>query len=214
MIAGAMARQPIGLDAYPYAASSTVLRPEWIREATRVLVTWSVAEPYQAGRDLADIARTWGVDRHEAAERLMPAGAVYFAMDEADVRRILAFEHTMIGSDGLPHDAAPHPRLWGSFPRVLGHYSRGLNLFPLETAVHKMTGLTAKTFGLAGRGVLKEGFAADVVLFSEKEVDEDATFEKPIQPARGIDTVIVNGEAVWRGGRPTGARPGRVLARS
>jgi len=130
------------------------------------------------------------------------------------VQRILSFEHTMIGSDGLPHDASPHPRLWGSFPRVLGHYSRGLNLFPLETAVYKMTGLTAKTFGLKDRGVLKEGYAADISIFSEKEVDEAATFAKPIQAAKGIDTVLVNGEMVWRGGKPTGARPGMVLSRS
>jgi N-acyl-D-amino-acid deacylase len=117
----------------------------------------------------------------------------------------------MIGSDGLPHDAAPHPRLWGTFPRVLGHYSREVGLFPLETAVHKMTGLTAKTFGLADRGVLREGFAADITLFDPSSVDEAATFEDSKQPARGIDTVIVNGEPVWRGGKPTGARPGRVL---
>jgi N-acyl-D-amino-acid deacylase len=119
----------------------------------------------------------------------------------------------MIGSDGLPHDAAPHPRLWGTFPRVLGHYSRGLSLFPLETAVHKMTGLTAKTFGLAGRGVLKEGFAADIVVFDESAIAEGATFEKPIGAAKGIETVIVNGEPVWRDGKPTGARPGQVLRR-
>jgi N-acyl-D-amino-acid deacylase len=150
----------------------------------------------------------------KTVEKLLPAGAIYFAMDEADVQRILAFEHTMIGSDGLPHDASPHPRLWGTFARVLGHYSRGLNLFPLETAVYKMTGLTAKTFGLADRGVLKEGFAADIVLFDENTVEEAASFQKPIQAAKGIDTVIVNGEAVWRGGKSTGARPGRVLARS
>src|SRR4029077_7903414 len=145
--------------------------------------------------------------------KLLPAGAIYFSMDERDVQRILGFEHTMIGSDGLPHDAAPHPRLWGTFPRVLGHYSRALNLFPLETAVHKMTGLTAKTFGLADRGVLKEGFAADIVLFSENEIDGGAAFDRRIAPARGIDTVIVNGEPVWRSGKPTGARPGRVLRR-
>jgi N-acyl-D-amino-acid deacylase len=119
----------------------------------------------------------------------------------------------MIGSDGLPHDAAPHPRLWGSFPRVLGHYSRGLNLFPLETAVHKMTGLTARTFGLAGRGELRAGFAADIAIFDGNQVDEAATFARPIQAAKGIDTVVVNGEVVWRGGKPTGARPGMVLSR-
>jgi N-acyl-D-amino-acid deacylase len=89
-----------------------------------------------------------------------------------------------------------------------------LNLFPLETAVYKMTGLTAKTFGLADRGVLKQGFAADIVVFDENEIDEAASFAKPIQRAKGIDTVIVNGAVVWREGKPTGARPGRVLART
>ena len=147
-------------------------------------------------------------------EDLLPAGAIYFSMDEKDVQRILAFEHTMIGSDGLPHDAAPHPRLWGTFPRVLGHYARGLGLFPLETAIYKMTGLTAKTFGLADRGVLKQGCAADIALFDADEVDEAASFAKPIQPAKGIDTVVVNGAIVWQDGKATGARPGRVLRRS
>jgi N-acyl-D-amino-acid deacylase len=146
--------------------------------------------------------------------KLLPAGAIYFAMDENDVQRILKFERTMIGSDGLPHDAAPHPRLWGTFPRVLGHYSRDLGLFPLETAVHKMTGLTAATFGLADRGVIREGAWADITLFDAERVAEGATFAKPIQPAVGIDTVIVNGEPVWRAGRPTGARPGRHLRRT
>jgi hypothetical protein len=79
---------------------------------------------------------------------LQPAGAIYFAMDEADVERILAYPETMIGSDGLPHDTFPHPRLWGAFPRVLGHYARRRGLFSLETAIHKMTGLPAARFGL------------------------------------------------------------------
>ena len=146
-------------------------------------------------------------------ERLVPAGAIYFSMDEQDVRRILGFEHTMIGSDGLPHDAAPHPRLWGTFPRVLGHYARDASLFSLETAVHKMTGLTAKTFGLADRGVLKSGYAADITLFDAGTVDAAATFEKSMQPARGIAAVLVNGTPVWRDGQSTGERPGKVLRR-
>ena len=77
-----------------------------------------------------------------------------------------------------------------------------------------MTGLTAKTFGLADRGVLKEGFAADITIFDAGAVDEAASFAKPIQPAKGIDRVIVNGEIIWRGGKPTGARPGCVLQRA
>ncbi len=209
-IESAMRSQKIGLDCYPYHASSTILSASRVANASNVLVTWSKPHPEVAGMELSEIQSKLRL----SVEQLLPAGAIYFSMDEADVQRILGFEHTMIGSDGLPHDAAPHPRLWGSFPRVLGHYCRGLKLFPLETAVHKMTGLTAKTFGLAGRGVLKEGYAADVVLFGEKEVDEAATFARPIQAARGIETVLVNGEVVWRGGKPTGARPGMVLSRN
>jgi N-acyl-D-amino-acid deacylase len=97
---------------------------------------------------------------------------------------------------------------------VLGHYSRDLKLFPLETAVRKMTGLPAKTFGLKDRGVLKQGAYADITVFDPATVAETATWEKPIQSARGIDATIVNGAVVWRNDGPTGARPGRVLRRA
>ena len=213
LIESAMRGQRIGLDCYPYCASSTILSYSRTLVASKTLVTWSKPHPEFAGMELDAIASKLRLSIPDTVKALLPAGAIYFSMDEGDVQRILGFEHTMIGSDGLPHDAAPHPRLWGTFPRVLGHYSRGLNLFPLETAVYKMTGLTAKTFGLEDRGVLKEGFAADIVVFDGNTVAEGATFQKPIQPAKGIDTVIVNGSAVWRGGKPTGARPGRVLSR-
>src|SRR5205823_14702034 len=143
-----------------------------------------------AGMELAQVAAAMKVSTDEAIARLLPAGAIYFSMDEADVQRILGFPQTMIGSDGLPHDAAPHPRLWGTFPRVLGHYARGLKLFPLETAVYKMTGLTAKAFGLDNRGVLREGAFADIAIFDPLAVDEAATFTRPIRPATGIEAVI------------------------
>jgi N-acyl-D-amino-acid deacylase len=214
LIEKAMRSQRIGLDCYPYCASSTVLSFGRTRAASKTLVTWSKPHPEVAGMELGEIARKLDLPVEQAVQALLPAGAIYFSMDEGDVQRILRFEHTMIGSDGLPHDAAPHPRLWATFPRVLGHYSRSLKLFPLETAVHKMTGLTARTFGLVDRGVLKEGLAADIVLFDADEVAEGATFARPVQPAKGIDTVLVNGQVVWRGARPSGARPGRVLARS
>src|SRR6185312_16322212 len=106
----------------------------------------------------------------------------------------------MIGSDGLPHDAAPHPRLWGTFPRVLGHYSRDVGLFPLETAVWKMTGLTARNFGLEGRSTLKPGHHADVVIFDAATVRDAATYDTPTRPAEGIATVIVNGVVAWENG--------------
>ena len=206
LIAERMKSQQIGLDCYPYCASSTILSASRAAVASKTLVTWSKPHPEVAGMDLADIKIP--------LEQLLPAGAIYFSMDEADVQRILSFEHTMIGSDGLPHDAAPHPRLWGTFPRVLGHYARGMGLFPLETAVYKMTGLTARTFGLKDRGVLKVGMAADIAIFDAGRIDEGASFAKPIQPAKGIETVIVNGAIVWREGKATGARPGAVLRRS
>ena len=214
LIEARMREQAVGLDCYPYCASSTILTASRIGVATKVLVTWSKPHPEFAGQELAEIEKKLGLSTEETIAKLLPAGAIYFSMDENDVQRILAFEKTMVGSDGLPHDAAPHPRLWGTFPRVLGHYSRGLGLFPLETAVHKMTGLTAKTFGLKDRGVLKAGYAADITIFDAGKVDEAATFARPIQPARGIEAVIVNGEVVWRNGKTTGARAGWVLARA
>lgn len=208
-----MGDQQIGLDCYPYTASSTILSADRARGATRVLVTWSKPHPEHAGRDLAEVAKEMGLPQDEAVARLLPAGGIYFSMDEDDVQRILAFAPTMIGSDGLPHDDFPHPRLWATFPRVLGHYSRDLGLFSLEQAVHKMTGLTAQTFGLADRGVLRAGAWADIAVFDPQTVAEAATFQRPIAPSHGIDTVIVNGTIVWRGGKSTGARPGRVLSR-
>src|SRR5437763_458517 len=185
LIEARMKSQPIALDCYPYCASSTILSAGRAAVATTTLVTCAKPPPGVAGMELEEIRR----DHKLAIAQLLPAGAIYFSMSEADVQRILAFEHTMIGSDGLPHDAAPHPRLWGTFPRVLGHYARGVGLFPLETAVYKMTGLTASTFGLKDRGILRQGMAADITVFDAGEIDEVATFAKPIQPAKGIDTV-------------------------
>ncbi len=208
-----MHRQHVCLDCYPYAASSTILTAPHAANSPRTVVTWSKAMPSHAGRDLADIMEELGCGLEEAVRRLQPAGAVYFRMDEGDVQRILKFEPTMIGSDGLPHDEQPHPRLWGTFPRVLGHYSRDLGLFSLETAVHKMTGLTAREFGLRDRGVIREGAYADLTLFDAETVIDRATFDKPIALSEGISTVMVNGVIVWNDGKSSGARPGRVLRR-
>ncbi|MGH7115338.1 MAG: N-acyl-D-amino-acid deacylase family protein [Stellaceae bacterium] len=213
LIAAAMAGQEVGLDAYPYIASSTVLSAGQAGRATKVMVTWSKSAPEQAGRDLAAIAAEWGVSVEQAVERLQPAGAIYWMMDEPDVQRVLRFAHTMIGSDGLPHDAHPHPRLWGTFPRVLGHYCRDLGLFGLEEAVRKMTGLPAARFGLGGRGRIAAGAYADITVFDAATVIDRATFEEPTTPAAGIEHVFVNGRPVWAEGKPTGDRPGRALRR-
>ena len=209
-----MGQQPVCLDCYPYTAGSTILSFDRAKISARTIVSWSRTLPQYAGQDLPDIAKQMGVSEEEAVGRLLPAGAVYFRMDENDVQRILSFDETMIGSDGLPHDALPHPRLWGTFPRVLGHYGRLLGLFPLETAVYKMTGLTARNFGLQGRGVVREGAYADLTLFDAQRVGEAASYEHPIAPSHGIEVVIVNGVVVWNQGRSTGAHPGRVLTRA
>ena len=151
-----MRRQEIGLDAYPYIASSTVLRTARIEDALKVMITWSKTAPGTGrARPRRYRARLGRRAYSTRRRRLQPAGAIYWMMDEADVRRVLRFEQTMIGSDGLPHDIHPHPRLWGTFPRVLGHYCREVGLFGLEKAVRKMTGLSAARFGLAGRGVVR-----------------------------------------------------------
>jgi N-acyl-D-amino-acid deacylase len=209
-----MQHQCIGLDCYPYTAGSTMIRTDRGMIDARVLIASSEPHPEMAGRDLKDIAAEWGVNGKEAAERLQPGTAIYFMMDEADVQRILAFDDTMIGSDGIPVGDKPHPRLWGTFPRVLGHYCRDLGLFPLETAIWKMTGLTARTFGLHQRGSLQVGHHADVVIFDAATVRDAADYTRPTLPAEGIDTVIVNGVVTWRDGAHTGARTGQVITRS
>jgi N-acyl-D-amino-acid deacylase len=213
MIEENRASQPIALDVYPYIAASTVLKSNSVALSSRTMITWSRARPEFAGRDLADVAEELGLGIEEAIAALQPAGAIYYSMDEEDVQRVLRYHRSMIGSDGLPHDEKPHPRLWGTFPRVLGHYSRDLGLFSLEEAVHRMTGLPAEEFNFQGRGVLAEGNHADLVLFDADTVIDRATFDDPMQPAGGIDRVYVNGTAVWQDGAVTGARPGKVLRR-
>jgi N-acyl-D-amino-acid deacylase len=213
LIEAAAREQSVCMDCYPYAASSTMLLPERVPLASDVRITWSRTEPEAAGRSLMQMAAERGVDPVELARRLQPGGAVYFAMSDEDVDRILAHPLTMIGSDGLPHDAVPHPRLWGSFPRVLGHYVRERRLLALEDAVHKMTGLTARRFGLAGRGLLRAGMAADVTLFDPVRVLDGARFDAPTTPPQGIATVIVNGRVALHDGQPLDDRAGRVLRR-
>lgn len=211
-IEAAMARQPVGFDVYPYVAGSSLLSADLAAIAGRTIVTWSDPRPEAAGRDLAELAAEMGLCISDAVDRLKPGGATYFMMDESDVRRILAHPDAMIGSDGIdgPH---PHPRLWGTFPRVLGHYARDLGLFPMNDAVRRMTALSAERFGLAGRGRLAEGFHADLVLFDPEAIADAASFERPAMPSRGIIGTWVNGVRVWDGLSPTGARPGALLRR-
>ncbi len=209
----AMKQQQIAFDVYPYIAGSTILRSDMLERADKVLITWSDKVAGMSGRDLKDIAREMGCSTKEAADRLQPAGAIYFMMDEKDVQAAMAHPGAMIGSDGIPFDTHPHPRLWGTFPRVLGHYSRDLKLFPLKDAVRRMTSYSAQRFHLTNRGEVKTGFYADLCIFDPATVIDTATFEKPISPAKGIDTVFCNGAIAWRDGKPGGGRAGRALNR-
>jgi N-acyl-D-amino-acid deacylase len=204
--------QAVCLDCYPYDASSTILRPERVDICDRTMITWSEPHPEAAGRYLEDLASEWKMGRREAAEALLPAGAVYFIMDDGDVRRILQYPDTMIGSDGLASEGRPHPRLWGTFPRVLGHYGRKLGLFPLENAVYRMTGLTAMRLGLRDRGRIATGCHADLAVFDPDTIIDNATFDTPTEACTGMRHVFVNGIATWQDGAATGARPGRFIA--
>jgi N-acyl-D-amino-acid deacylase len=209
------AGQKVDFDIYPYAAGSTVLMPHRLRKDVPVQITWSVPHPELAGRMLADIAMEWQIDPKAAAERLVPAGAIYFQMDEPDVQRIMAHRLAMIGSDGLPHDSYPHPRLWGTFPRVLGHYARDLKLFSLEEAVRKMTGHTASVFGMVDRGLIRTGAFADLVLFDPDKVRDASTYDAPTRVAEGILETWINGQSayVFDSGA-TKARAGRLVTRN
>jgi N-acyl-D-amino-acid deacylase len=206
--------QRVGWDCYPYAAGSSTLDLRQVDERVKIQITWSTPHPEMAGQTLAEIARGWGVDQMEAARRLQPAGAIYHSISEEDMRRILRHPATMIGSDGLPNDPLPHPRLWGTFPRVLGRYCRDEKLMPLAQAVHKMTGMPAERFGLAGRGLIREGYFADMVLFDPDTIRDTATFDEPVCPAEGIVRVWVNGVLTYRDRASAGSRSGRFLKRS
>jgi N-acyl-D-amino-acid deacylase len=214
LIDSARQTQPVHLDCYPYTAGSTVIRPDLADGEVEILINWSTPHPEVAGRTLKSIAEEWGMTEASAAELLMPGGASYFQMREQDMRRIMQHHCCMIGSDGLPHDSLPHPRLWGTFPRVLGRYARELKVLSLETAVHKMTGLSAATFGLRDRGQIGVGLKADITVFNPETIIDRATYDNPAQLAEGVVHVFVNGTLAWTEQTATPVRNGRFLSRA
>ena len=203
----------VHMDCYPYIAGSSTLDLKQVDGKIKILITWSDSYPDITPKYLDEIAMEWDISQLEAATKLQPAGAVYFSMDENDMRNILSNKKTMIGSDGLPHDPHPHPRLYGTFPRVLGKYAREYKLISLSDAIRKMTSMPAQKFQFEKRGQIAEGFYADIVVFDSKSINDTATFEKPKQLAEGIEYVLVNGLISYCKDRSIENRNGRYLLR-
>ena len=190
-------------------------------DAVRVSISPNL--PQNAGRTIADIAGEWDADPFAAALDYIVADrgqtrVLVTSMSEDDVGAFVASPDVLVGSDGnsvapdgVTGQGRPHPRFYGTFARVLGHYVRDLGLLSLEDAIRKMTGATAAALGIAERGVLGAGYRADLTIFDAHEVAERATYEDPHRYAEGISTVIVNGVPVFEDGAHTGALPGRVL---
>ncbi|MDR3561694.1 MAG: D-aminoacylase [Negativicutes bacterium] len=177
------------------------------------------------GRTLADVAQLWQTTPADAVIRLLSeeggvVSAVYFSLDETELETILRRPDVSVGSDGyamnaeLYKNSVTHPRSYGTFPRVLGHFVREKKLLSLETAVRKMTSLPSDILGMTDRGRIKCGFAADLTLFDPATVRDNATFIQPHLYPDGIPHVIVNGRMAVKEGRLTGDRPGRVLKKT
>ena len=174
------------------------------------------------GRSVARIAEIWGCPPEEAVMRLMveeggSVGAIFFGMSEDDVAGIMADAQVAVGSDGHGLDTlydageATHPRSYGTFPRVLGHYVRERKVLSMETAVQKMTSLPARRLGFVDRGLITPGFAADLVLFDPAAISDPADYRSPHRYAKGVVHLVVAGQFVIQDGKPTGNLPGRVL---
>ena len=192
-------------------------------DAVQITSTTADTVRWARGRKLGELAKEQGVEPYELLLRVTRedrgrAGMVGFGMSEENTELILSHPLGMVCSDagaratyGALSSGTPHPRAYGSFPRVLGHYSRDRGLFGLETAIRKFTAMPADKLRLSGRGRIVEGGFADLVAFDPDTVADNATFENPHQYPTGIPHVMVNGEWVILDGEHTGATPGRVL---
>ncbi|MFQ5808633.1 MAG: amidohydrolase family protein [Armatimonadota bacterium] len=203
-------------DQYPYTASSTTVAA-YVRtgladrHAGDIQVCWSEPHPDAVGKRLDVVADEMGLPPREAAEALLPASGVYFGISEDDMRFVMQQPWVSVGSDGVPGAPQPHPRAFGTFPRVLGHYVRDEGVLSLEAAVRKMTSLSAGMCGFSDRGTLRVGAAADIVVFDAEQISDVGTYEDPCQHAVGISHVIVGGEVALEDGAATGAQAGKVL---
>jgi N-acyl-D-amino-acid deacylase len=223
-----------GVKALLERLADSTLRPELEAEIGRemarregaagIMVTGCRSERNRelSGETVAAIAGQWGCSPEAAVVRLIReeegnVGAIFFSMAEEDVATILADPLVAVGSDGHALNAEEdrqeltHPRSYGTFPRVLGRYVREERLLPLETAIHKMTGLPARRLGFTDRGLIAPGYVADLVLLDPATIADRATYSEPHRYATGIVHLLVGGKPVIWDGKLTGERPGRVL---
>lgn len=216
-------------DQYPYSRGSTAL-DQYVSadsfrtsnnfgfvEADAVMIAFAPHNREWEGKTLESIAIELGLDPPEAAEEIVnregrACMVVISNQTEENIALILKENFVMVGSDGIPAGSRPHPRLHHTFPRVLGEYARNRGVISLETAVHKMTGMSARRFSLDGRGVIELGAFADLVLFDYRNVIDTGTYENPAVAPQGILGVWSNGIQIVEDSHPTNAHPGRVLS--
>jgi len=226
--------EDVHADQYPYTAGSTSLKTVLENGAfaqgngagamrnvppADVVIASAPGHSDWEGRSFAELSAEFNQAPITVAQIIVGQApgttVILHMMSEEDVQRVLRHPSTMIGSDGIPTlEGKPHPRLYNSFARVLGHYARDLGLFDLSTAIYRMCGFPARKFGLRDRGVVKEGAFADLVLFDAGTVIDMGTFENPNQYPVGIRQVFVNGRVAVLDGEVLPLRHGRVLRRS
>jgi N-acyl-D-amino-acid deacylase len=214
----------VTLDFYPYTASSgpmaEYVSPETITQdwADHNLFATCPPFPEYQGRNVSEVAAAESVSVAELARRVFAAQgglqtiSIGFGMSEDDLLSNIRHPLMMVGSDGIPElGGLPHPRLFGTFPRIFAQYVRQHEVVSVAEAVRRMTSLPAGRFGLADRGRLTPGAFADLVVFDPATISDQATYQDPKREPAGVHWVVVNGELVYDQGRHTGARPGRVL---
>ena len=218
------AGQRVSLDVYPYTAGSGRMVEYFNLNninrdfASVVRIASCPAFREFEGRMLIDIAAERAVDVTEIVRLILTTESgdrticIHFIIDEADIETNLRYPTMMVGSDGIPDlRGKPHPRLFGTFPRVLGEYVRKRGTLTLEDAVRRMTSISAQTFGLTERGSIKAGYWADLVLFDANQIIDTATYDQPQQEAAGIRLVVVNGQVALDNGQHTAIGAGKML---
>jgi len=216
----------VTVDVYPYTASSSALaamfrigREQVFEAIPSIIASVKYEHEKYEGKYISDIAAELGMPIGDTVRKLLhdeenSPSVIMFIMDEEDVRRVVADEHAMIGSDGLPSEGKPHPRLYGTMARTIQRYVREEGVITLEDAVRKMTSLPARKHLLKDRGELRPGAFADVVVFNPETIADVATYAEPRQYPAGIEYVVVNGAVAVDQGRQTDARAGRMLRRA